>query len=92
MSQPLETALPRLQQQQLHSAGLSPSTPMIYCWNTFYLHFITASGNTLYQAFVYLSQRLRMTHQKRTIRPYVCAAADYTVLYPVGNAWRYSLF
>lgn len=56
----------------------------------FYLLFITTSGNTNYQAFVYLSQRLRMTHQKSTIHPYVCAAADFTLLSPVGNAWRYS--
>lgn len=52
----------------------------------FYLNFITASGNTLYQAFVYLSQRLRMTHQKSIIHLYACAAADCTVLSPVGNA------
>lgn len=60
-------------------------------WNTsrLFLNFITASGNTLYQAFVYLSQRLRMTHQKSIIYPYVGVAADYTVCCPLGYSRRY---
>ncbi|KAG7244025.1 hypothetical protein INR49_006186 [Caranx melampygus] len=45
----------------------------------FYFNFIAASGNPLYQAFVYLSQRLWMTHQKSNIYPYVGAAAYHSV-------------
>lgn len=89
MSQPLETAQPRLQQQQLHSAGLSPSNTndrLLEYKQAFYLNLIATSGNTLYQAFIYLSQRLRMTHQKSTIYPYVGVAADYTVWSPLGYA------
>lgn len=68
MSQPLEAAQPRLQQQQLCRPA-EPRNTTICCWNTsrpfFFFNSTVASGNTLYQAFVYLSQQLRMTHQKK---------------------------
>lgn len=87
MSQPLGTAQPRLEQRAL----CRPAAPTIGCRNTRSL-FIPPlpSGNTLYQAFVYVSQRLmRMTHQKNsTIYPYVGVAADYTVWSPLGDTRR----
>lgn len=78
MSRPLETAQPRLQQpqqqQQQNTAGILTGF--------FYFYSFAASGNALGQAFVYLSQRLRMTHQKKQqqhISLCAAAAAEYAV-------------
>ena len=79
MSQPLETAQPRPEQL------CRPAAPTICCCRNTRSLFISPppSGNTLYQAFVYLSQRLmRMTHQK---------TAPYTVSLCGSSCWLYSV-
>lgn len=91
MSQPLETAQPRLQQQQLHTAGLSITIPTDLLWNRSSLFIVTSSAPLeIYQPFLYLSQQLRMTHQKRIIYPHVGVAADELLF--VFGLWFKILF
>lgn len=92
MSQPLETTQPRLRHSNsstLQARASQYQRSAAEKQEGFYLNFIADSGNILYQAFVYLSQRLRMTHQKSTVYPYVGAAAYHAVRFHSGYAWRY---
>lgn len=69
MSQPLETAQPRLQQQQLCRPA-EPRSTTICCWNTSRPFFFLLDLHLLqlemhYIRHLFTCQRLRMTHQKK---------------------------